>query len=136
MSAATSAPSASKQVVTRFMATFGTGDIDAIMDSMTDDATWWIGGTIPGLSGTHDKASFRGVLSGIAENCSGPIRLTPHAFAAEGDRVAVETESYAELKNGRVYNNHYHFVFILRDGKVAQVKEYLDTMHTYDTFVA
>lgn len=72
----------------------------------------------------------------IAENCSTPIRLTPHAFTAEGDRVAVETESYAEVKNGRVYNNHYHFLVIVRDGKIAQVKEYLDTSHTYDTFVA
>jgi hypothetical protein len=136
MTATESAKSGSKEVVTRFMETFGTGDLDAVMDSMTDDATWWIGGTIPGLSGTHDKTALRGVLDGIGASCTGPIRLTPHAFATEGDRVAVETESYAELKNGRVYNNHYHFVFIVRDGKVAQVKEYLDTMHTYDTFVA
>ena len=128
--------SGSKQVVTRFMETFGTGDLDAIMDSMTDDVTWWVAGTIPGLSGTYDKTAFRGLLTGIGESCNGPIRLTPQVFTVEGDRVAVETESYAELKNGRVYNNQYHFVFVVRDGKVAQVKEYLDTMHTYDTFVA
>lgn len=103
---------------------------------MTDDATWWVAGTIPGVSGTYDKATFGGLLTGISESCKGAIRLTPQVFTVEGDRVAVETESYAELKNGRVYNNHYHFVFVVRDGKVAQIKEYLDTMHTYDTFVA
>jgi ketosteroid isomerase-like protein len=136
MSATESAPSGSKKVVIAWMETFGTGDLDAVLDSMTDDATYWIGGTIPGLSGTHDKTALRKVLDGITESCTGPIRLTPQAFTVDGDRVAVETESYVELKNGRVYNNHYHFVFVVRDGKVAQIKEYLDTMHTYDTFVA
>jgi uncharacterized protein len=46
----------------------------------------------------------------------------------------VETESYAKLKNGRVYNNLYHFLFIVRDGKIHQVKEYLDTVHTHEVF--
>jgi ketosteroid isomerase-like protein len=48
--------------------------------------------------------------------------------------VAVETESYAELNNGRIYNNDYHFLFIVRDGKIHQVKEYLDTIHTNEVF--
>ena len=48
----------------------------------------------------------------------------------------METESYAELTNGRVYNNLYHFVFIVRDGKIAGVKEFLDTEHTTAIFVA
>ena len=39
-----------------------------------------------------------------------------------------------ELNNGRIYNNLYHFLFVVRDGKVLQVKEYLDTMHTNDVF--
>lgn len=55
---------------------------------------------------------------------------------AEGNRVAVETESYADVKNGRTYNNHCHFVFEVRDGKVESVKEYLDTKHTRAIFLA
>ena len=39
-----------------------------------------------------------------------------------------------ELNNGRIYNNLYPFLFVVRDGKVLQVKEYLDTMHTNDVF--
>ena len=50
--------------------------------------------------------------------------------------MAVETESYAELNNGRVYNNLYHFVFEIKDGKIHVIKEYLDTEHTRAVFLA
>jgi len=126
-----------KKVVTEFMEVFSSGDVDGILGSLTDDATWWVAGDIPGISGTKDKAGFGEMLGGIAEGTTtGAIRLTPLAFTAEGERVAVETESYAELKNGRVYNNLYHFVFTVRDGKISSVKEFLDTEHTTAVFVA
>ncbi|MCE0763642.1 nuclear transport factor 2 family protein [Pseudonocardia kujensis] len=126
-----------KKVVTEFMEVFSSGDVQGILGSLTDDATWWVAGNIPGISGTKDKAGFGEMLGGIAEGTTtGAITLTPLAFTAEGERVAVETESYAELKNGRVYNNLYHFVFTVRDGKISSVKEFLDTEHTTAVFVA
>ncbi|GAA4678102.1 nuclear transport factor 2 family protein [Pseudonocardia yuanmonensis] len=126
-----------KKVVTEFMEVFSSGDVTGILDSLTDDATWWVAGNIPGISGTKDKAGFGEMLGGIAEGTkTGAITLTPLAFTAEGERVAVETESYAELKNGRIYNNLYHFVFTVRDGKISSVKEFLDTEHTTAVFVA
>jgi len=64
----------------------------------------------------------------------GGIAFTVHALTAEGDRVAAEVESYAPLVNGKVYNNHYHMLFEIRDGKVAIVKEYADTAHGRDVF--
>ena len=77
------------------------------------------------------------MLGGLSDGVEGgAIRLTPEAFTAEGERVAVETESYAELKNGRTYNNHYHFVFEVRDGMIQSIKEYLDTEHTRAIFLA
>lgn len=124
---------ASRQTVLKFLEVFSTGDVQGILDMMDDSATWWVAGTIP-LSGTKTKQEFGEMLSGVADNCKGPIKLTPHATTAEGDRVAVETESYAELNNGRIYNNHYHFLFRVKDGKIAEVREYLDTMHTNDIF--
>ena len=120
---------ASKQVVTRFLELFSSGAVEQTMAMMTDDATWWVAGTMP-ISGTYDKAAFTKLLGGVLETCTGPIRITPRAFTAEGDRVALEAESYTQTRNGRTYNNLYHFLFKVRDGKIAAVKEYLDTMHT------
>jgi uncharacterized protein len=126
-----------KALVAEFMEIFSAGDVDEILAMMDDSATWWVGGTLEGISGTKDKKGFGEMLGGISDGVTGgAIRLTPHEFTAEGDRVAVETESYAELKNGRVYNNQYHFVFEVRDGKIQSIKEYLDTEHTRAIFLA
>jgi hypothetical protein len=117
-----------KKLVSDFMEAFGSGDVARTMAYLTDDATWWVAGNFP-LSGTYPKDEFEKLLSGVSGTCKVPISLTPQAFTAEGDRVAVETESYTETNDGKVYNNFYHFLFVVRDGKIAQVKEFLDTMH-------
>lgn len=119
-----------KQTVRQFLEVFSSGYVAATMAMMRDDATWWVAGTMP-ISGTYDKAAFTTLLSGVAQACKGGvIRITPKVMTAEGERVAVEAESLAHLHNGRTYNNHYHFLFTVRDGKIAGVKEYLDTVHT------
>ena len=125
---------ANKKLVNEFHEVFSTGDVDKILSYMAPDATWWVAGTLP-LSGTYDVDGMRELFSGVAGGVKGgAIKLTPKAFTAEGERVAVETESYAELTNGRIYNNDYHFLFIVRDGKIHEVKEYLDTVHTGEVF--
>ncbi len=127
---------ANKDLVAEFMEVFSAGDVDKILSYLSDSATWWVGGAIEGISGTKDKAVFGEMLaslSGLAT--TGGIRLTPHAWTAEGDRVAVETESCCELRKGRIYNNAYHFLFTVRDGRIESVKEYLDTEHTRAVFL-
>jgi ketosteroid isomerase-like protein len=51
---------------------------------------------------------------------------------AEGDKVAVEAESHANMKSGKTYQNKYHFLITIQDGKIQAVKEYLDTAHADD----
>ncbi|MBY4574131.1 nuclear transport factor 2 family protein [Gordonia paraffinivorans] len=125
-----------KALVSEFMEVFSRGDVEAILSFLAPTATWWVGGTIEGISGTKNKEEFGAMLSGLsATTKTGAIALKPLAFTAEGERVAVETESYSEMSNGKVYNNLYHFVFIVRDGKIHEVKEYLDTEHTRAVFL-
>lgn len=128
---------ANKALVAEFMRVFSTGDVDRILSFMDESATWWVAGNLEGVSGSKDKQGFGEMLTGLSQlTKTGAISLTPLAWTAEGDRVAVETESYSELNNGRIYNNLYHFVFVVRDGKITQVKEFLDTEHTRAVFLA
>lgn len=120
---------ANQQTVTRFFELFSSGAVDATMAMFAEDATWWVAGTMP-ISGTYDKAQFTKLLAGVLDTCTGPIKITPKAFTVQGERVAVEAESYTQTRNGRTYNNHYHFLVTVRGDKIAGVKEYLDTMHT------
>jgi ketosteroid isomerase-like protein/nitrite reductase/ring-hydroxylating ferredoxin subunit len=117
-----------KRVVGRFLEVFSSGAVESTMAMMTDDATWWVAGTMP-ISGSYDKKAFERLLAGVLEACEAPIRIEPRSYVAEGESVAVEAESFAHTRNGLTYNNLYHFLFTVRDGKIARVKEYLDTMH-------
>ena len=64
------------------------------------------------------------------------LAITIKGLTAEGDRVAVEAESYGELVNGKVYNNEYHFMIEMSGGKISAVREYLDTIHAKEILVA
>ena len=56
------------------------------------------------------------------------------ALTAEGERVAVEAGSLGKHVSGKIYNNHFHILMVIRDGKVQEWKEYMDTMHANDVF--
>jgi len=133
---ATALESTNRKLVANFMQDFSKGDVDKILSYLSDSATWWVGGAIDGISGTKNKKEFGEMLTGLAATTkTGAIALRPLAWTAEGDRVAVETESYSELDNGRIYNNIYHFAFVARNGLIESVREYLDTEHTRAVFV-
>jgi uncharacterized protein len=124
---------ANKKIIERFMNDFSAGNLQAVLDTMSESATWWVAGNFP-LSGTYSKSKFKELVESLVQSLPQGLRLTPKSMIGEGDQVAVEAESYGPHKNGKVYHNQYHFVFKLRDGKIEAVREYLDTMHANDVF--
>jgi len=124
-----------KQVVATYLATFSRGDVDGLLAAMTDDASWWVSGSLEGMSGTYEKAPFGELLRGAtALYEEGALRITPTSMIAEGNHVAVEAEGYATMKNGRIYRPRYHLLIEVEGDKVRRVREYMDTMHAWDTF--
>lgn len=124
-----------KAIVADFFETFSKGDVPGVIDRMHDDGSWWVSGAIEGMSGTYPKAMLAELLDGArALYREGALRITPISMIAEGDRVAVEATSFATMEDGRVYANSYHFLVTLRDGKIATVREYMDTIHARETF--
>lgn len=126
---------ANKATVASFFATFSSGNVPALLDAMADGGAWQVMGKLEGMSGRYDKATFGPLVAGAAALYKGgALQIRPVAMIAEGDKVAVEAEGYAELTDGRVYSPHYHFLVTVRDGKVFEVREYMDTLHAKDTF--
>lgn len=129
--------STNKAIVADFLMTFSRGDVAGVLERMADDATWWVSGTIAGMSGTYEKKTFGALLQGVkAVYKTGAMQFTPKSMVAEDSFVAVEASSHAELNNGRIYSNQYHLLFEIRDGKVLRVKEYMDTQHAHAIFFA
>ena len=121
-----------KQLVRKaFFEQLVAGDVDGYLASVADDYTH----TIPGRSasaGTMTKAQFTEMLQGSGMFFPNGFEMTEKGMTAEGDRVAVEAESYAEMADGNVYNNEYHFLFEVRDGKIQAAREYMCTAHVWE----
>ena len=128
---------ANKQVVKKLFTELAEGNLDGFFACLTPDATWRVMGKPDkfALAGTRNMAEMRTLLGGVAGAMATPLVVTPVAFTAEGNRVTLEATSKAYLKNGRAYRNEYHFAFEFRDGKIASVKEYMDTIHAKEILV-
>jgi ketosteroid isomerase-like protein len=121
----------SKAVAHRLFERFSAGDAQGVLDLLADDATWWLPGK-PGqlpVVGTRSKAQIARLFEAMAGQLEGPLKMTVRGAIAEGEQVAMEVESLGHLKNGRVYNQQYHFLITVRGGRICAVKEYLDTLH-------
>jgi uncharacterized protein len=128
---------ANKNVVLSFFENFSAGKVDAALALMADTATWWVAGKPDKfvLAGTKTKTQFAEIVKEIVTAMPKGLRVTPKGLTAEEDRVAAEAESYGETASGKIYNNLYHFLFEVRDGKIQAVREYLDTMHAKEVLV-
>ena len=127
-----------KKLVLGFFEDMSSGNVDAFLGAMADNATWWVAGNpkdFP-LAGTKTKAEFTQLLGGIGQAMPKGLKITPKGVTAEGNRVAVEAESYGEHANGKIYNNLYHFLVECENGKITAVREYLDTIHAKDVLAS
>ena len=128
---------AHKRITAELFERFSASDIAGVMDLMTDDATWRVPGK-PELmpsAGIYDRARIERLFRRMLSQLEDGLKMTVVDTIAEGDRVAVEVESSGDLKNGRKYRQQYHFAIDFRDGKIAGVREYLDTHHAFDTWL-
>jgi ketosteroid isomerase-like protein len=103
------------------------GDLDALDPLMDDRMTWWVQG-FP----TMGKIEFIDLSRRFLALYRDGIRFTYRSVTAEGNRVALELEGYAELKDGRIYNNHYFMCFEVVDGRIVAVREYHDSKHAME----
>ncbi|MED5622002.1 nuclear transport factor 2 family protein [Ideonella sp. BN130291] len=122
-----------KQLAASFFARFDANDIDGALATLADDATWWLAGKpdqLPG-TGTLSKEQIARVFRRMTAQLEDGLRMRVKHMVAEGDTVALEVQSHGTLKNGRVYDNEYHTVMRVRDGRICEVREYYDSLHVF-----
>ncbi|MBO6516643.1 MAG: nuclear transport factor 2 family protein [Bacteroidia bacterium] len=124
-----------KAVVKEFVAAMQTSNVDKLKNMITDDFSWWIIGKPEYLAtaGEHDTEYFLGFFKGEELFPEGTdFQIT--SMICEGDKVAAEAEFRAQTSMGPFYENYYHFLFIIENGKVKRMKEYMDTYKAKVTF--
>jgi hypothetical protein len=120
-----------KAVIRKFFEYISRGDIDALMDLYSDSFTAWIAGSLP-FSGMQPRDAVPAKVAGVRSVFPQGLTYTVRSMTAEEDRVSAEAELYGVHVSGKVYNNHLHWLFVVRDGKIHSLREYFDTMHAHD----
>ena len=107
---------------------FGRGDVPAVLGAMADDIEWHEAEGMP----------YGGVYHGgeaVAKNVFGPITadisdfaVTPEEFIASGNAVAaVVRYTGTGQATGKQLDLPAVHVFNVRDGKIAQFRQFIDT---------
>lgn len=124
-----------KKIVNEFVEAMKTSNVDKLKTMITDDFSWWIIGKPEYLAtaGEHDTEYFLGFFKGTELFPEGADFKTT-SMISEGNVVAAEAEFKAKTIMGTDYENYYHFLFIIEDGKIKRMKEYMDTYHAKVTF--
>lgn len=123
------------QLVKDGYAAFGRGDLQGLLSLFAEDIEWISPGEGLPLAGTYrghaEVAGFFQKLSQLAEFSS----FEPREFVAEGDRVLVVGFSSGKAKTtNRTFEGHWVMAFTVRDGKVTNFREYMDTLESARAF--
>lgn len=117
---------ANKAIVRQFFEAMSAGDVSRLLGFYADDMVLQtMGRTL--ISGRFSKDEVATAAHRIYDVFPDGIRFTILAMTAEEDRVAVEATSSGAHISGRTYANHYHFLIRLRDGRIVEMKEFMDT---------
>lgn len=125
-----------KALALAFIRASGAHDAPALAEMMTEDLVYWVQGK-PHLfpyAGTRGKAEMCAYFATPSIFKDGLVQRIG-AVTAEDDRVAVEVEVEGVAPSGKLYNNTFHYLFHVRDGKVCKVREYVDTYHAAEVFL-
>lgn len=123
---------ANKRIAREFIEATFARDSRRAAAVLADAMTYTIGGLHPRFQRVWTKPDWCRYLD-LPTPFETELELTIHSITAEGDRVALEAESRGILsESGKLYNNHYHFLFEMRDGRIQRIREYMDTHHVND----
>jgi uncharacterized protein len=94
-----------RKLAEELFARLSAGDVPGALATMTDDATWLAAGRRELLpaAGNYNKEKLGRFFNPMLGQLKNGLKMTMKGMIAEGDRVALEAESYGELKNGRIY---------------------------------
>ena len=117
------------QIVKDAYAAFGRGDIQGVLALLAEDIEWISpGGASPPAGTYRGPAAVAGFFQKLSETLEF-LSFEPREFVAEGDRVlVVGFDSWRAKATNRTFEGHWVMAFTVRNGKVTNVQEYVDTL--------
>jgi hypothetical protein len=99
---------------------------DKYLDFYNDESVIWTAGE-NAIGGSRSKSEVVGFAKSVLDSFPEGITFKVVNLVAENDYVAAEVEGSAMHVSGKPYNNKYHFLLKIKDNKILELKEYMDT---------
>lgn len=118
----------SREIVQQWFDLIARGEAQRAFALFSDDVVYDLKGTTP-VSGRYRglKSIVEDFFTPWRKQIDGEIVITVDELIGDGERVVALGRGKAKTIHGTAYDNDYAFVFRLRDGKITEVTEYLDT---------
>lgn len=124
-------------VVRQFFDRLNAEDLEAVRALLTEEAAW-----LPQARDMPGAGEYRGrdvvvdeflrPIRGLFQPGSPSNRIL--SLAVNGGLVLCETHGTGFLGDGRPYDNRYAWAFEVRDGRIAEIREYLDSYYIIRLF--
>ena len=118
------------KVVQDAYAAFGRGDVQGILDRLDDGIVWkgvyGAGKHVPTAGERRGKAQVGEFFKQVAENVNFS-RFEPKEFIATGNKVVALGHYTAKTPIGRTFDSDFAMVFTVRNGKVVEFQEFMDS---------
>ncbi|GHF17461.1 hypothetical protein GCM10017786_59270 [Amycolatopsis deserti] len=123
-----------EKVIRRFVDALHGGDLTTIADTLAEDASWHLHGTLPvaGHYAGRDAVINDFLGQGLGLFADGSLKIELTTIVSDGPIVAIEWHATGQSTNGNPYDNEYALFFRLSDGKITAIREYCDTLHVKD----
>ncbi len=121
----TSTTNENKEIAIKFFEALSSGS-ESYLDFYNDDSIIWTAGN-NAIGGTRTKKEIIDFAQGILAAFPTGITFNITGMTAENERVAVEVSGESIHASGDAYNNKYHFLLTIKNGKIIELKEYMDT---------
>jgi uncharacterized protein len=118
--------SSNKALVRDYLNALGSQDTDRIAPFLHPDYVAHIR-SIAMRPDTFDGPEFMGFIKGLGNILATPMRLEFVEMTEEDNRVSTIARGFATTVDGDAYNNQYHFLNYIEDGKVIKHLEYMDS---------
>lgn len=116
------------RIVKNFLAALGRRDKRGLLALSAEDIEWIIPGEDWPLAGTHRGHAG---LENLLEKADQTVETSypePPEFIAQGDRVVVVGFAAGRIMaTNRTFEDHWVFVITVRNGKLTNIREYIDT---------
>jgi uncharacterized protein len=109
---------------------FKSGDIQALLNQLTDDVQWQAPkvDNVPFATGKYSGREEVGQFFARLADAQDFKQFEPRDFIAQGDKVVVLGHYMWRAKStGREYEADWAHVFTIREGKITGFQEYTDT---------